>query len=63
MHRHEPALVVTAGGDIGTVLVERCPLRRASPFWIILAGLLANLRSVADHSHLTVVEGDVTVTW
>ena len=57
-------VVVTGGaGFIGAVLVERLlaeghHVAVLDNFW---RGSMANLRSVADHAHLTVVEGDVTL--
>ena len=56
-------VVVTGGaGFIGAVLVERLlaeghHVAVLDNFW---RGSMANLHSVADHAHLTVVEGDVT---
>ena len=57
-------VVVTGGaGFIGAVLLERLldeghHVAVLDNFW---RGSMANLRSVADHAHLTVIEGDVTV--
>ena len=57
-------VVVTGGaGFIGAVLVERLLAEGhrvvvLDNFW---RGSMANLRSVADHAHLTVIEGDVTM--
>jgi nucleoside-diphosphate-sugar epimerase len=57
-------VVVTGGaGFLGAALVKRLLVEGhrvavLDNFW---RGSMDNLRSVADHSHLTVVEGDVTV--